>query len=578
MSKLPSTPAVRILLLTGVLVAGAALLIFYDLGASSLHNTDEAGHSIVAQEILENGDWITLTFLGEPYFKKPPLKFWLAAVTYDIGGLSEFTVRLWSAIFALGTVLFLFWLGRGLYGDRAAFLGALVLLTTHQFLYNHCARTGELDSALLFFWTSAHLLFLLAIARSSERLLLLAFASIGLAGMVKHIGFVPQILLIIGLQLAITRGWRRFRARSWLKAGGLLLLVVLPWHIAQTVRHGRAFLDSYILGEVVARAAGEVPVSHTTDLGAWFYAVVLKNGFFPWTLLLPFALVLACRRTSLEKKRIDLALVAWVAIALLIPTLSEAKNFWYALPALPPAALLIGRLLDRHLESARSRWIELATIAMSALALLSTTTASIHNPFATRARHEMVSVDLFGRLADGHVAVWLAVAAAIVAVGWLVSKWRSGRWAFVLLFIGIASFQATSPLKFTKSRNSIDRIVDAALAEQKPRESFVLALPNKVQRPIRNLYYFRQLGPDVEIIGRSDLAKWRMSMRKPALLITTAPQARWLEREARRLANARRTRILRHEPPFDLVRLRKYRSGRSKTAKNTGDGGNDRKR
>jgi 4-amino-4-deoxy-L-arabinose transferase-like glycosyltransferase len=459
----------------------------------------------------------------------------------------------------LGTILALFLLGRKLYGERAAFLGSLVLLTTHQFIYNHCARSGELDSALLFFSTSALLLFLLAIKSSSRGLLCLAFASVGLVGMVKHIGFVPQLLVIMLLLLAITRGWKRFTASDWLTAGGLLLLVVVPWHLAQWIRFGATFPESYILGEVVARAAGDVGFRYEPKLGVWFYPFVLKNGFFPWSILLPLCVGLPLLEKGGEKRRDTLALIAWMGFSLLIVTLSEGKNFWYALPILPPASLLIGRFLDRSLEEAGNRSLVPAVAAAAVVAALSTSTASTHNPFAVRARHEMVEIDLLGRLGTRSGMMLLAAAAAFALVTWFLRRHPAGRWAPTLVLMSLALLQVASPLKFTKTRNPVDRIVSAAIKEQRPKEAFAVALPGKVRRPIRHLFYFRQLGPKTKAVKNSELIAWRRTIRRRRLLITTIKDARRLQADAQRFGK-RRTFVLTREPPFALVRLMRYRN------------------
>jgi 4-amino-4-deoxy-L-arabinose transferase-like glycosyltransferase len=136
----------------------AALLIFAGLGSGSLHNLDESRHALVAENILHDGDWLTLHHEDAPYFNKAPLKFWLTALTFRLGGVNAWTARLWSALFAWGAVVVTGLLGARLYDRRTGLLAAFILATSTQFLYSHCARTGELDSALLFFWTLACLL------------------------------------------------------------------------------------------------------------------------------------------------------------------------------------------------------------------------------------------------------------------------------------------------------------------------------------------------------------------------------------------------------------------------------------
>jgi 4-amino-4-deoxy-L-arabinose transferase-like glycosyltransferase len=117
----------RIHLLVLILLSG--LVISFNLGSSSLHNQDEALHAVVAHEAATQGNWLPLTDNDSPYFNKPPLRIWLMALIFKAAGINEWTVRLWSAVFGLGTVLALYLVGRRLGDDRTAFFSSLILLT-----------------------------------------------------------------------------------------------------------------------------------------------------------------------------------------------------------------------------------------------------------------------------------------------------------------------------------------------------------------------------------------------------------------------------------------------------------------
>jgi len=83
-----------------VLLGLAALLLFtVGLGQLSLRDTDEALYAVAAREVVERGDPLTLYVNGAPWFDKPPLHMWLVAATGWIFGFTEFTVRIWVALF-----------------------------------------------------------------------------------------------------------------------------------------------------------------------------------------------------------------------------------------------------------------------------------------------------------------------------------------------------------------------------------------------------------------------------------------------------------------------------------------------
>ena len=99
------------------------------------------------------GDWITPHFNGVRYLEKPPLYFWLTAFTTTLFGPSEWAVRLWSALPALGTAILAWRIGGLIYGSHAGLLSAIILLTgVGVFRY---VRVAVTDSLLVFSLTLA---------------------------------------------------------------------------------------------------------------------------------------------------------------------------------------------------------------------------------------------------------------------------------------------------------------------------------------------------------------------------------------------------------------------------------------
>ncbi|MEH0154076.1 hypothetical protein V6R21_07990 [Limibacter armeniacum] len=57
-------------------------------------------YASISKELLERGDWLKLTFKGGlPYLQKPPLFFWLNALSMDILGQNSIAYRLPSLMF-----------------------------------------------------------------------------------------------------------------------------------------------------------------------------------------------------------------------------------------------------------------------------------------------------------------------------------------------------------------------------------------------------------------------------------------------------------------------------------------------
>ena len=72
-----------------VVILGLGLFILtFGLGDYGLYEPHEGHFAGVAQEMRFRGDWITPTLNGSPYLNKPPLLYWLIALSMAIGGIS----------------------------------------------------------------------------------------------------------------------------------------------------------------------------------------------------------------------------------------------------------------------------------------------------------------------------------------------------------------------------------------------------------------------------------------------------------------------------------------------------------
>src|SRR6202043_3818802 len=83
---------------------------FSHLGAFGFIGPDEPRYAWIARDMAETGDWVTPRLYGKPWFEKPVLYYWAAALSFKLFGVSEATARLPSALSALLATLALAWL------------------------------------------------------------------------------------------------------------------------------------------------------------------------------------------------------------------------------------------------------------------------------------------------------------------------------------------------------------------------------------------------------------------------------------------------------------------------------------
>ncbi len=145
----PLSPTARLLWIA-LILSTLYLCYFHNLGAIGLVGPDEPRYAWIARDMQETGDYITPRLYGKPWFEKPPLYYWGAALSFKFFGVSETSARLPSAISALLATLALAWLALRLYGPETARWLLLLLPTTVGMIgFSHAAATDMPFAAML---------------------------------------------------------------------------------------------------------------------------------------------------------------------------------------------------------------------------------------------------------------------------------------------------------------------------------------------------------------------------------------------------------------------------------------------
>ena len=295
-----------------------------------------------ARAMVESGDWVVPRYEGKPFFDKPILSYWLMAAAMEWLGPHAGAARLVPVLAAVGVVLATVWLGVLLFGRRSALAGALVLATSLAFL--SFARVAMSDMLLAAWTTLAVALAVLAYRPAAP-----AWA-VPLLGAVAGLGFAtkgPIALLVPGLAVLLLL--RHNRRRPIPCGAGRLALAALAfatfglgWFALAYRRLGIDPLATFFFRENLERFAGEA-----YDVGRpfWFYPPAYLAEGLPWSPLLPMALWRLLRSREGDEASRSRFLVVWVALVLVLLSLSRGKIDYYLLPIYPAVSLLIGRYL-----------------------------------------------------------------------------------------------------------------------------------------------------------------------------------------------------------------------------------------
>ena len=332
-----------------ILIAISIYLFIFKLGESSLWNMDEPIYGEVAKEVLKLGDWITLHFNYQPWFDKPPLYTWLTAITFRIFGCSEFTTRIWSALFGIGGVIAVYFLGKNIFNKRAGFLSGLILATNLQYIIQ--SRLALLDVPLSFFISLSILFFYLGDKIPNKRwYYLLSFIFMALATLTKGPIGILLPALIIGLYLLLTGKFRQIKRMMLFRGIIIYLGIASPWYIIELIRYGDTFINNFFLQRTIARFLTPFE-GHTGPV--YYFIPVLFLGFFPWSSFLPcsFVHLISFRKwRNNEEREKSLLILLWFSVVFLFFSSAKSKLPGYILPLYPAASLSVGKLWDDFLS------------------------------------------------------------------------------------------------------------------------------------------------------------------------------------------------------------------------------------
>jgi len=352
----PPLPLAARVLWAALILATLYLCYFHNLGAIGLVGPDEPRYAWIARDMAETGDWVTPRLYGKPWFEKPPLYYWGAALSFKVFGVSEAAARLPSAGCALLATLAVAWLAWRLCGAGTARWVLLLLPTNVGMIgFSHAAATdmpfaAMLTIAMVF---AAYLLNLVPSPATSQNspASLISFTSLlfgvflGLATLAKG----PAALVLSGggvlLWAAFTKRWRdAFRCLHPLAIAGFCLST-LPWYIL-CARRNPDFLPVFIIEHNFKRFLTP-EFQHIQPF--WFYAPVFLIAFLPWTFLLLFAGSLGTLKLGKERQLspVTALLCSWALFCLVFFSLSQSKLPGYILPALTPVGMLVARALTQ---------------------------------------------------------------------------------------------------------------------------------------------------------------------------------------------------------------------------------------
>jgi 4-amino-4-deoxy-L-arabinose transferase-like glycosyltransferase len=330
---------------------------------TTLWDRDEPRFAQAAVEMLATGDYLVPTFNGELRTQKPPLVYWLMTLSLRAVPFTEVAVRFWAPVGMAIAALATFAIGRRLWSATVGHIAMLVLVLNPLALLQGGAATT--DAVLLATTTSAMACGLRVVQQPTQ------WWAVGGFGTAIGIGLLtkgPIALLIPVAALLCARP--SMRALLTLGAGaGVGVAMYLAWLIPAAAATGGAMIERGLVRENLWRFL-EPMDGHGTPLllAPLYYPAVVVIGFLPWSRRLFGGLADLVRSWPGPAR---MFLLGWVAIPLVIFTLSATKLPHYILPVWPALALAVAAVCGGHEAPATwAAWSRRSAVA--ALVVLAT--------------------------------------------------------------------------------------------------------------------------------------------------------------------------------------------------------------
>lgn len=365
-------------------VVAVLLLIAIAVLAGLFGGPDLGDHEAIVAQCARNmritGDWVVPHIFDVPFFRKPPLPYWLvAAASYVLPNdaatglpVTTLAARLPSALAAMVTVLLIWRLSSSMFGRRIGRITAAVSGSSLTFLLYAPNATAEMLLTMCCTWAYLHFWYTVTARRAGPRFVhaMLFYVAMGCGMLAK--GPAPIALVAMPLvvwwfterplrvlarsgltawrqvMMCFVKGlWPRTRqafTRLWLLPGLVVFAAIfIPWMLAVAQRYPHAW-DLWNW-QYWQRAQGNY--EDTRVRGPFYYIPIVIGLTLPWAFLLVEALAAPWLKRYWRQHRALLYVGMWAVLATAVMSRMQFKKSYYTLPAMPGLLILLGVVADR---------------------------------------------------------------------------------------------------------------------------------------------------------------------------------------------------------------------------------------
>ncbi len=294
-----------------------------------------------------NGGSLLLRGEYEKYFASyafyPPIFDLTTASLFGIIGISVFTARLVSVIFAILSLIIVFKISNKMYGQKTALISTILFGVMPGFVW--LSRVAMIETMLVFFFTTSMYFFFNWMSFHKNKDLILS-------GLILGVGFLVKYQMIIAGLIMLTSIF--MLGRNYLKTKlsriPLLLLavalVVIPWIFISYQIYTSGMLDQWIYAIGIGNPEKSLySVRFPTPI---FYFIEMT---WPYENVHPISLFLyliglgGLGLFSLRRKFEDKFLLIWFGVVFTFFTIIANKHWRYVIPLFPILAISASNLI-----------------------------------------------------------------------------------------------------------------------------------------------------------------------------------------------------------------------------------------
>lgn len=326
-----------------ILLMVVTALVSYFFGFFIDFTRDAGKYATVAKEIFQNGNYINLTVHGMPYDQKPPMLFWLGAIGFHIGGISNFWFKFPVFLVVLLGIYSTYRMGKSMYGQNVGLIaGGMLFFSLIYSLYSMDIHTDTPLQAFVAFalWQ------LYEFTRSKKTIhCLLGFTGIGLAMLSKGpIGMAVPGFAVVG-HILLSRDFKSFKDYRWYLGVIWAFVVASPAMIGLYNQFGWDGIEFFFWKNNVGRMTGEYVGANNTDY--FFFIHNLAYLFLPWSLLFFAAAFMEFKQLFKNRFRaVEYFTLTGIWVFFFIISVSRSKLPNYMFILFPLIAVLTAKWVD----------------------------------------------------------------------------------------------------------------------------------------------------------------------------------------------------------------------------------------